>query len=79
MTIFTGSLAATIFLALGGWLVGLHGQAEAGEHYLRALGVLTAEQGREAPDFTLMDPAGKIHRLRDYRGKVVLLSFGTTW
>lgn len=72
-------LGILIFLALGGGLAGLNGQADAGEHYPRALGVLTTEQGREAPDFTLRDPAGKVHRLRDYRGRVVLLGFGTTW
>jgi len=52
---------------------------EAREHYLRGLEILTTEQGREAPDFTLADPAGRAHRLRDLRGKVVLLGFGTTW
>lgn len=67
------------FLSLSSWLVGLDGQAEAGEHYARTLGILTTEQGREAPEFTLMDTAGEIHRLRDYRGKVVLLGFGATW
>ncbi len=66
-------------MVLGAWLVGAHDQAGAREHYLRALEILAAEQGREAPDFTLADPAGKAHRLRDYRGKVVLLGFGTTW
>ncbi|MBI5627739.1 MAG: redoxin domain-containing protein, partial [Candidatus Rokubacteria bacterium] len=71
--------AALLFLALGGGLLGLQGRAVAGEHYPRALGVLTTERGREAPDFTLTDPAGKAHRLREYRGKVVLLSFGATW
>ncbi|MFZ1059370.1 MAG: hypothetical protein WAP47_09280 [Candidatus Rokuibacteriota bacterium] len=70
---------AVICLVLGGWLVGITGQAGAREHYLRELGILTAERGREAPDFTLADPAGRAHRLRDLRGKVVLLGFGTTW
>ncbi|MBN1828656.1 MAG: TlpA family protein disulfide reductase [Deltaproteobacteria bacterium] len=32
-----------------------------------------------APDFTLVDLAGKEHRLSDYRGKVVLLEFSATW
>ena len=68
-----------VCLVVGAWLVGAHGQVEAREHYLRALEILTTEQGREAPDFTLADPAGRAHRLRDLRGKVVLLGFGTTW
>ncbi len=32
-----------------------------------------------APDFTLQDSEGAIHRLSDYRGKVVILNFWTTW
>jgi peroxiredoxin len=32
-----------------------------------------------APDWTLLDPQGKSHSLRDYRGKVVVLDFWGTW
>ena len=32
-----------------------------------------------APDFSLKDLSGKIRSLKDYRGKVVLLDFTTTW
>lgn len=32
-----------------------------------------------APEFTLPDLDGKIHRLSDYRGKVVILNFWATW
>jgi hypothetical protein len=33
----------------------------------------------EAPDFTLPDPAGRMHRLSDYRGKKVLLVTWASW
>ncbi len=32
-----------------------------------------------APDFELRDIDGKVHRLSDYRGKVVVLNFWATW
>lgn len=32
-----------------------------------------------APDFVLEDLSGKIHRLADYRGKVVMINFWATW
>jgi cytochrome oxidase Cu insertion factor (SCO1/SenC/PrrC family) len=66
-------------LILGVGCLALRAEVEAREHYPRALGISTTEQGREAPDFTLPDAMGKVRRLRDYRGRVVLLSFGATW
>ncbi len=36
-------------------------------------------QRRKAPEFTLRDADGKLVRLSDYRGKVVLLNFWATW
>jgi cytochrome c biogenesis protein CcmG, thiol:disulfide interchange protein DsbE len=35
--------------------------------------------GDEAYDFELQDLDGNIHRLSDYRGKVVMLNFFATW
>jgi peroxiredoxin len=35
--------------------------------------------GGQAPALELEDPGGKIHRLADYRGKVVLVNFWATW
>ena len=41
---------------------------------------LTAIPGRVmAPDFSLPDTSGTIHKLSDYRGKVVIINFWTTW
>ena len=39
----------------------------------------TALQALEAPDFTLPDPAGRLHSLSDHRGKKVLLVSWASW
>lgn len=42
--------------------------------------LLTPIQGRpQAPDFNLKDVNGQMHRLADYRGKVVVVNFWATW
>ncbi len=35
--------------------------------------------GGAAPALELADPEGKVHKLEDYRGKVVLVNFWATW
>jgi peroxiredoxin len=37
------------------------------------------QTGEPAPDFALVDAAGKTVRLSDYRGRVVVLKLATTW
>jgi peroxiredoxin len=39
----------------------------------------TEAERKPAPDFVLKDAAGKTVRLKNYRGKVVLLDFWATW
>lgn len=46
---------------------------------LEALGFIKLQNDPKAPDFTLQDVSGKSVRLADYRGKVVFLTFWTTW
>lgn len=36
-------------------------------------------QTQESPSLTLKDLRGRVHRLSDYKGKVVLLNFWATW
>lgn len=40
---------------------------------------ITKSDKIKAPDFTLTDQYGKIHKLIDYKGKVVFLNFWATW
>lgn len=37
------------------------------------------EQPESAPDFSLPDASGAMHRLSDFRGKVVILNFWASW
>ena len=39
----------------------------------------TEAQGSEAPDFTVYDLEGNVHKLSDFRGKPVLLNFWASW
>jgi peroxiredoxin len=63
---------AAVFAAL--WLAGCGGAPDS----VRA--AVKAETARKpAPDFTLKDGDGKVVKLSDYKGKVVLLNFWATW
>lgn len=37
------------------------------------------QPGAPAPDFELADISGRMHRLSDYRGKVVIINFWASW
>jgi len=54
-------------------------QAASLDGSLKAVGMVKVEGERPAPGFTLPDPSGKAVRLTDLRGKVVFLTFWTTW
>lgn len=41
--------------------------------------VYNSWRGRAAPDFALSDIEGKMHKLSDYKGKKILLTFWATW
>ena len=46
---------------------------------MRNLGLLTAKQLVQAPDFSLSDLSGQPVRLSQFRGSVVMLGFWATW
>lgn len=49
------------------------------DHRLEALGFIKLQKDPDAPEFTLQDTSGKSVRFADHRGKVVFLTFWTTW
>lgn len=53
--------------------------ASSSEHFYEALGLLKVTESVSAPQFELPDIKGKIVKLSDYRGKVVLINFWATW
>lgn len=64
-------LAALLSLAVG--------PVRAGEDLFRALKIVRFSKPVTPPDFSLQDLGGKAVKLSDFRGKVLLLNFWTTW
>lgn len=51
----------------------------AGAAEIPGKGLTPAQQPMPAPDFELPDMDGALHKLSDFRGKVVVLNFWATW
>ncbi len=47
--------------------------------YMASMNIYRFSEPAKAPDFELISLQGETHRLNQYRGKAVLLSFLTTW
>lgn len=71
--------ACTVFLISSLFLAAYVQGANAGGTKVGAPKGKTELASPAAPDFSLKDLSGKTRFLRDYRGKVVLLYFTTTW
>jgi cytochrome oxidase Cu insertion factor (SCO1/SenC/PrrC family) len=64
----------------GFWILfAFWGTVDAAEDPMSAAGVLKYSPGITAPGFTIRDMEGRTIQLEDFRGKVVLLNFWTTW
>ncbi len=55
------------------------GSLNAAEDPFKAARILKVEEPGSAPEFELEDVQGKRVKLKDFRGKVVLLDFWATW
>jgi cytochrome oxidase Cu insertion factor (SCO1/SenC/PrrC family) len=60
-------------------MVGGNAAAESVAEYMTTLGLTRFEQKVSAPDFTVTTITGETLRLRDLKGRVVLLNFWATW
>jgi hypothetical protein len=72
--------AAILALALvGGMSQGVLLHAAPIQESMTALGLTAVPVELAAPEFRLPDVQGTLVNLQDYRGKVVMLYFWTTW
>jgi cytochrome oxidase Cu insertion factor (SCO1/SenC/PrrC family) len=67
---------ASVFFIFMAWDATIH-DVLAGETGIQKIS--TNQAAPLAPNFTLKDLSGKNISLKDYRGKIVLLNFTTTW
>jgi peroxiredoxin len=70
-------LVAVHALVWAGFFAG--GTAWARDPVFRAMEVAHADPASEAPGFSLVTPEGTTIRLEQFRGRIVLLNFWTTW
>lgn len=69
-----------LLITFGIWIIfAFRSLPDAAEDPMSAFGVVKFNQGIIAPRFKAEDLYGKLVRLDDFRGKVVLLNFWTTW
>src|SRR6185436_6735666 len=70
---------ASVVLAACALLLSASGAARVAPDYKVIPKLEEMKDRPAAPDFTLVNPAGKKFSLKDYRGKVVFLNFWATW
>ncbi len=68
-----------LMIIFGIWTAFALGEAAYAAAGLPSAGIYKFKEKNSAPDFTIGDVAGKQVKLQDYRDKIVLLFFWTTW
>jgi thiol-disulfide isomerase/thioredoxin len=68
-----------LFAAAAGIAALLIGACSSGDRHAKAAPVKEASERKTAADFSLRDVDGKMVRLSEFRGKVVLVDFWATW